>query len=118
MPDSIQPREHSKGGGTGGISCNSDGDLNLLNANRDDDGRWLNAYNDRSDDRWRRDNGFAFVASQLSSFLSRFCGGVLFYELAVPPAEHLANGIKGLGKSTVLFGIQRFCFPQDLDEHF
>ena len=40
----------------------SDGDLNLLNANRDDDGRWLNAYYDNPDNRFNRENGFAFVA--------------------------------------------------------
>ena len=72
-------------------SCNSDGDPNLLNANRNGDGRWLNAYNDRPDNRWNRDNGFAFAVSQLSSFLSRFTGRVLFLKLAVPSAQHSAN---------------------------
>lgn len=77
MPDSIQPREYSRGGDMDDISCDSDGNPNLLNANRNDDGRWLNAYNDRPDNRWNRDNGFAFAVSQISSFLSRF-GRVLF----------------------------------------
>ena len=49
--------------------AHSDGDPNLLNANRNDDGRWLNAYYDKPDNRWNRENGFAFVVSQLSSFL-------------------------------------------------
>ena len=41
----------------------SDGDPNLLNANRDHDGRWLDAYHGRPDDRWHRDFGFAFAVS-------------------------------------------------------
>ena len=68
----------------------SDGDPNLLDANRNGDGRWLNAYNDRPNNRWNRDNGFAFAVSQLSSFLSRFDGRV-FLELAVPSTEHSAE---------------------------
>lgn len=43
----------------------SDGDPNLLDVNRDDDGRWLGAFYDEPDDRWDRDGGFAFVASQV-----------------------------------------------------
>jgi len=45
----------------------SDGDPNLLNADRDDDGRWLSAYNDGPDDRWHRGNGFAFAVSSSSA---------------------------------------------------
>ena len=44
------------------------GDPRLLNAGRGGDGRWLNASYGRPDDRWFRDNGFAFVVlSQVSS---------------------------------------------------
>ena len=49
------------------MSCNSDGDPNLLGANRNDDGRWLNAYYDNPDNRWSRGDGFAFAVSQVSS---------------------------------------------------
>jgi hypothetical protein len=55
----------------GGIPRNFDGDPNLLNANRNDDGRWLNTTYDRPDNKWNHDSGFAFVVSKLSSFLSR-----------------------------------------------
>ncbi len=41
------------------------GDPNLLNANRDDGGRWLGTSCDETDSRWRRDDGFAFVVSQV-----------------------------------------------------
>ncbi len=47
----------------------TDGDPNLLGTNRNDDRPWLNAYYDEPDDRWNRNNGFAFVASQIASFL-------------------------------------------------
>ena len=62
----------SRGSGTGGLLRISDGNPNLLAANRNDNGRWLNAYYDKPDNEWNRDNGFAFVVSQLSSFLSHF----------------------------------------------
>ena len=68
----------SKGGVIDDVPYNSDGDPNLLSANRDGDGRWLNAYYDKPDNRWNRNNGFAFVASQLSQFLSLLKGRVLF----------------------------------------
>lgn len=45
----------------------SDGDPNLLSADRDSGGRWLDAYYGRPDDRWGRDDGFAFAVSQVSS---------------------------------------------------
>lgn len=79
MPNKIQPKEYSMGSDIEGILCNSDGDLNLLNVNRNDDGRWLNANFDKPDNRWNRDNGFAFVVSQIFSFLSLvIIGRVLF----------------------------------------
>ncbi len=46
----------------------SDGDPNLLGLNRNDDGRWLNAYWDKPDNRWNRQNGFVFLAPQTFSF--------------------------------------------------
>lgn len=64
--------EYSKGGDTDDVLYNSDGDLNLLNANRNDNGQWLNTYYDNPDNRWNRDNGFVFVISQLSLFLLYF----------------------------------------------
>jgi len=89
----------------------------LLNANRNDDGRWLNAYNGRPDNRWNRDNGFAFAVSQLSSFLSGFRWRVLFCELTVPTAEHLAGFIQFYGKSDVLFIVEGFRFPERQKKH-
>ena len=95
MPNTIQLQEHSRGSGTEGILYNSDGKANLLDVNRNDDGCWLNAYYDNPENRWNRDNGFAFVVSQLFSFFSlRFVGGVLFCgfrKLAVPTTQHPAN---------------------------
>ena len=118
MPNSIQPREYSKGGGMDDISRNFDGSLNLLGTNRNDDGSWLNTYYDNPDNRWNRDNGFAFAVSQISSFLLRIVGGVLFLELSVPPAEHPANFIHFFRKRDIFFIIQRFCFPKHHQEQF
>ena len=45
----------------------SEGDPALLNANRRDDGLWLDARYGKSNYRWHRDFGFAFAVSQVSS---------------------------------------------------
>lgn len=74
MPNQIQPREYSKGGDMGDISYKADGNPNLLNANRNDNGQWLNTYYDKPDNKWNRDNSFAFAA-QLSSFLLYYLVG-------------------------------------------
>ncbi|MFA5935087.1 MAG: hypothetical protein WC827_04335 [Candidatus Paceibacterota bacterium] len=42
----------------------SDGDLSLLNVDRNGGGRWLNTYYDCPDSRWDRGYGFAFAAAQ------------------------------------------------------
>jgi hypothetical protein len=45
----------------------SDGGPDLLCADRDSDGRWLDACHGRPDRRWHRGYGFAFAVSQVSS---------------------------------------------------
>lgn len=45
----------------------SDGGPSLLFAHRSNDGHWLNACDDRPDDGWSRDDGFAFIKSQVCS---------------------------------------------------
>ncbi len=45
----------------------SDGDPSLLGAGRRDGRPWLGAYDGRSDSRWGREDGFAFLAPQVSS---------------------------------------------------
>jgi hypothetical protein len=64
MPDSIQLGEHSMSSGMGGASYNSDGDPNVLNANRNDDGQWLNANWDHPDNRWNDNGAFAFLVPE------------------------------------------------------
>ena len=61
----FNPFEYSKGGVMGGILHNSDGDPKLLNADRNDNGFWLNTNYDNPDNKWNRSNGFAFVVSQV-----------------------------------------------------
>lgn len=44
-----------------GISYNSDGNPNVLNANRNDDGQCVNANWDNPDNQWNDNGAFAFV---------------------------------------------------------
>ena len=48
------------GGGMDGDSHISDGNPNVLNANRDDDGQWVNTYWDNPDNQWNDNGAFAF----------------------------------------------------------
>ncbi len=48
----------------------SDGDPNLLNANRNDNGQWLNTAYDNPENRGNSDNGFAFALPQVQSSAS------------------------------------------------
>lgn len=78
----------------GGVSyiTDSDGNPNVLGLNRNDKGRWLNAYNGNSDNRWNRENGFVFLTPKVFSFLSCFGGGVLFCgDLSAPATEHFSD---------------------------
>lgn len=61
MLDSIQLGEYSTSSGIDGVSYNSDGNPNVLNANRNDDGQWVNANWDNPDNQWNDNGAFAFV---------------------------------------------------------
>jgi hypothetical protein len=58
ITNSIQSRKYLRDGGREGKLHISDGDANLLNLNRSDDGRWLNTNYDKPDNRWDREYGF------------------------------------------------------------
>jgi hypothetical protein len=75
MPDSIQPREYSRGSGTEGIpySTDSDGNLNVFNVNTDSDDRWLNSNYGNPDNFWNGDNQWVFVRPRNSLHFSPGC---------------------------------------------
>ena len=101
-----------------GTSHVSDGDPNVLNANRNDDGRWLNTNWDKPGNQWNDDGVFAFPVPQLSSFLAPSIGGVEFCKLPMPSAEHPADLVHLLGKRDVLLRLKRFRFPKDHQKYF
>jgi len=72
MPDTIQPCEYSRGSGKDGVLyiTDSDGNLNVFNVKRNDDGLWLNANYANPDNHWNGDNLWVFRRPQLTSFLS------------------------------------------------
>lgn len=91
IPDTIRPREYSTGGDTDGGIHGSDDDPNVLNANRNDDGQWLNTNWDKPDNKWNDNGAFAFLVPQPSSFLLSLLGGVLLCKLSTPTPEHPAD---------------------------
>ena len=61
---SLKIAQASRGGGIGGILyiTDSDGDLNVFNVKRNDDGtQWLNGNNGRPDNVWNADNRWVFL---------------------------------------------------------
>lgn len=89
------------GGGMDGKAYISDGNSNILELDRNDDGRQVNAYYDNPDNNWNDNGAFAVPVSQLSSFLLLFLRGVLFCELSVPATEHSANFVDFYGESEI-----------------
>ncbi|MEK7566908.1 MAG: iron-sulfur cluster assembly scaffold protein [Patescibacteria group bacterium] len=53
------------GSGKGGASHDSDGDPNVLNSDRNDDGQWLNANFDHPDNQWNDNGAFAFLVPEI-----------------------------------------------------
>ena len=56
--------------------------------------------------------------SQLSSFLFRLFGGVLFYELALPAAEHFSDLFEFYREDGILIILEWSWFPQNHEKHF
>lgn len=64
MPNTIQPQEYSRGGGMEDTLyiTDSDGNLNVFNVKRNDDGKqYLNANNGNADNVWNSDVRFLFL---------------------------------------------------------
>lgn len=80
MPDSIQPREYSMGGGIEGTpySTDSDGNLNVFNVNTDNDDRWLNSNYGNPDNFWNGNNQWVFVRPRNPLHFSPFAGEFCF----------------------------------------
>ncbi len=111
MPDSIQPGEYSMGSGTDGTlyatatrtaTCTC-----AISTGTTASGSGATTG--------LRTTGTLItlrLCAQPSSFLSGFRWRVLFYELAVPTAEHPTGFIQFYGKSDVFFIVKRFRFPE------
>ncbi len=76
MLNTIQSGEYSMDGDVGGAAHVSDGNPNVLNANRNDDGRWVNANWDKPGNKWN-DNGASAFLVPATFFISlpAFCRG-------------------------------------------
>ena len=83
MANAIQSREYSKGGGTDGRRhvTASDGDPNIFNLKRNDDGnRWLNANYANPDNQWHLDNEMVFCLRKSLYFSPLFLLGEFCFE--------------------------------------
>ena len=101
-----------------GTSHISDGNPNVLNANRNGDGHWVNAYYGNPDNQWNDNGAFAFPVSA-TLFTSRpASAGLSFNQLAIPPAEHPTNLINLFRHGDVFLVIKRLCFPEHHQQYF
>jgi hypothetical protein len=88
MPNTIQPREYSKGGGMEGIlyTTDSDGNLNVFNVKRNDDGKqWLNANNGNPDNFWNAENRWVFLRRNSFHFSPALVGEFCFASCPIQP---------------------------------
>ncbi len=116
MPNSIQPREYSKGSGTDGTlyitatrmaTCTSATSTSMTTGGT---GTIAGSTTTGTTTTLRR-------GSQLSSFLPSFWRGVLFRKLSVPSSKHFPNLINLYGNSHILLVIKRFCLPQNHQQY-
>ena len=119
--------EDSKAVNTGGAPYISDGDPNVLNANRNDEGRWVNANIDRPLNQWNDDGAFAFPVPATLSVLPRqvLAGEFLFRavrrmfaQLPLPSAKHFTDLVHPLRHLDIFFVFERIGFPQHHQQHF
>lgn len=78
ITNQIQPREYSKGGGLEGTRhiTDSDGNPNVFNVNRNDDGKpWLNTNWTKPDNEWNLDNELVFRLRNRVYFSPALAGG-------------------------------------------
>ena len=91
--------------------------LHIVTAfNRWNDERNVNV--NRNDNNWNDNGAFAWSLPKFSSFLPRFLGGVLFYDLPIPSAEHFADARKFFRKFGVVLGVEQIHFPDNLEKYF
>jgi hypothetical protein len=94
LPNKIQPKEYSMGGGTDGtlyISGGSfekrEGNRHVLCLYRDDDGSWNWNYNWVDNDNWNADNPAAVLATHFISlpYLGEFCfiSSISFFVISI-----------------------------------
>lgn len=86
----------------------SNGNPNVFNAYRNDDKPYLNANYANPENQWNLENELVLVRRKPFRFspgrLVR-TGGVLFYELSTPAAEHFADFIDFLGDGGIFIGV-------------
>ena len=114
MPNKIQPQEYSKDSGTDGALhvTDSDGDLNVFNVKRNDDGKsWLNANYGNPSNFWNADNRFVFVSRRfLHSPLFIRWGFIFANPLATLRAFFLFH--PNARKLRYIFYYLKFSFPR------
>ena len=107
ITNTIQPREYSMGGGTGGslYKTDSGSNRNIFKVERNDDGKtWLNNNNGNPDNHWNGNNQFVFVRSRNSpSFLS-YPGEFCFCSCPFQPPNILPISSKG-SESAIYFAL-------------
>lgn len=112
----------SSGGGIDGAlyTTDSDGNPNVFNVERNDDGSWLNTNWTNPDNRWGLDNVVVFGARNFlqSKLLRLVSGGVLSEDLISPPAKHFSDFLKEGIYCNVLFYFKISHVPQKSQEKF
>jgi hypothetical protein len=100
------------------ILRNPNGNRNILYFNRNDDGKWNWNYN-WLDNQWNADNPSAGCANLFISLPLFFIGRVFLCQNTSTPASQIsADFIQFFRKLNILFIIQGFCFPKNVEKNF
>lgn len=103
-----------------GAITDSDGNPNVFNVNRNDDGKsWLNDNWAKSDNKWNSDNeivfhlrNFFFSALQVAVFL------FWIIQTIFPTSKHFTNLSQLKSDFLILFMRNKFCLPSDGNDKF
>ncbi len=117
MLNKIQSREYSKDGATDGVLYIT------FNGNANACYVWFNDSKRKSNLNWQNNFGndndwFCFRNSLHFSLNLLWIGGVLFCELTVPPAQHLADLVELYRKGEIFLIIYRLHFPYHHQQYF
>ncbi len=100
------------GGGTDGTSYNADGNPNVLELNRNDDGRNVDAYSDNPDNQWNDNGAFAFLVPATNEISNTPYLGSVCFSICPNHPPSMRPISSNLVEIVTYFSFQSILFPR------